>query len=73
MVLGAGEEVREGAGGVVVSGGAEWGICCGGVVVFRYDWKGGTWGSRCGLGDHSRPSLGVWTSGWTWTWIGGWG
>lgn len=35
VVLSAGAELREGAGGAVVSGGAERGVCCGDVVVLR--------------------------------------
>lgn len=70
VVLSAGAELREGAGGAVVIRGAELGVCCGGVVVLRYVWKGGGWGSRCILGDHSGPSWELWTSGWIWN--GGW-
>lgn len=72
VVLSAGAELRVGAMGAVVSGGAEWGVCCRGVVVFRWGEKGGGWDSRCIRGDQSGPSWKLWTSGWIWIWIGGW-
>lgn len=33
--MSAGAELKEGAGGLVVSGRAEWDVCGRGVVVFR--------------------------------------
>lgn len=35
VVLIAGGELRDGAEGVVLCGGAEWGVCCRVVVVLR--------------------------------------
>lgn len=68
--LSGGAVLRDRAGGVVVSLGAEWVVCCRGVVVLRQGWKGGGCGSRWILGDHGGPSCELWTSGWIWK--GGW-